>query len=90
MLLDPPDQPESQLDFSILSKRIAEVKDASATMSQKQLAKAFINNTVIPILNTPQIYQMLQNPAFVDQFTELLLGFLITAPKVAPPKPNEL
>lgn len=89
MLAEPPDQPESQLDFSVLTKRIAEVKDANATMSQKQLAKAFIINTILPILNTKDIYQMLQNPAFVDQFTELLISFLITAPKVAP-KANEL
>jgi hypothetical protein len=86
----PPDEPIHNFDFSLLSKRIAEVKDANATMSQKQLAKSFIKNSILPVLNTPQIYQMLQNPAFVDQFTELLLGFLITAPKVAPPKPNEL
>ena len=80
------DLPDSPLDFSVLSKRIAEVKD---TMSQKQLAKAFIINTILPILNTPEIYQMLQNPAFVEQFSDLLVGFLVTAPKVAP-KANEL
>jgi hypothetical protein len=78
------DLPDSPLDFSVLTKRIAEVKDASATMSQKQLAKAFIANTIIPILNTPQIYQMLQNSAFVEQFSDLLIGFLVTAPKIAP------
>ena len=88
MLAEPSDQPESQLDFSVLTKRIAEVKNAGATMSQKQLAKSFINNTIIPILNTPQIYQMLQNPAFVEQFSDLLVGFLVTATKVAP-KANE-
>ena len=84
MLAEPPDQPESQLDFSVLTKRIAEVKDASATMWQKQLAKSFIHNTILPILNTKNIYQMLQNPAFVEQFSDLLVGFLVTAPKVAP------
>jgi hypothetical protein len=89
MSLELPDQPESKLDFSMLSKRIAEVKDADATMSQKQLAKAFVNNTIIPILNNKDIYQMLQNPNFVEQLSGLLTGFLLTAPKVAPPKPNE-
>ncbi|UQS94997.1 hypothetical protein Pam2_117 [Pseudanabaena phage Pam2] len=83
------DLPDSPLDFSVLSKRIAEVKDANATMSQKQLAKAFIINTILPILNTKDIYQMLQNPVFVEQFSDLLVGFLVTAPKVAP-KANEL
>lgn len=87
MLLEPP--ADNNFDLSLLSKRIAEVKDANATMSQKQLAKAFITNTILPILNTKDIYKMLQNPAFVDQFSELLVGFLVTAPKVAP-KANEL
>lgn len=85
----PPDEPISSFDFSALSKRIAEVKDANATMSQKQLAKSFIANTILPILNTSQIYQMLQNPAFVEQFSDLLVGFLVTAPKIAPSKANE-
>ena len=83
------DDPISNFDFSALSKRIAEVKNSDATMSQKQLAKSFIKNTILPILNTPQIYQMLQNPAFVEQFSDLLVGFLLTASKVAPSKPNE-
>lgn len=84
-----PDDPINSFDLSLLSKRIAEVKDANATMSQKQLAKSFIQNSILPILNTPQIYQMLQNPKFVEQFSDLLVGFLVTAPKVAP-KANEL
>ena len=84
MLLEPPaDEPVHNFDLSLLSKRIAEVKD-STTPSQKNLAKGFVKNTIIPILNTPEIYRMLQNPAFVEQFTDLLVGFLVTAPKVAP------
>jgi hypothetical protein len=90
MLLEPPaDEPVHNFDLSLLSKRIAEVKDADAPMSTKKLAQGFIDNTIIPILNTPQIYQMLQNPNFVEQLSGLLTGFLLTAPKVAPPKPNE-
>jgi|GEM_PF-6281129 len=78
----PPEEPISNFDFSALSKRIAEVKSSDATMSQKQLAKSFIKTSILPILNTPQIYQMLQNPAFVEQFSDLLVSFLVTAPKV--------
>jgi hypothetical protein len=90
MLASPsPDDPIPNFDFSLLNKRIAEVKDANATMSQKQLAKSFIRSSILPILNTPQIYQMLQNPAFVEELSGLLVGFLVTAAKIAPPKPNE-
>ena len=83
------DDPISSFDFSALSKRIAETKISDATMSQKQLAKGFIKNSILPTLNTPQIYQMLQNPAFVEQFSDLLVSFLLTAPKIAPSKSNE-
>jgi hypothetical protein len=90
MLLEPPaDEPIHNFDLSLLNKRIAEVKDADAPMSTKKLAQAFIDNTIIPILNTPQIYQMLQNPKFVEELSGLLVGFLVTAAKIAPPKPNE-
>jgi len=85
----PPDEPIHNFDLSLLSKRIAEVKDADAPMSTKKLAQGFIDNTIIPILNTPQIYQMLQNPKFVEELSNLLTGFLLTAPKIAP-KANEL
>jgi hypothetical protein len=81
MLVDPPNQPESQLDFSVLSKRIAEVKSSVSAISEQEyvaseMARDFFTNNVFPILNTPQIYQMLQNPRFVKQLSDVIgIGF---------------
>jgi hypothetical protein len=99
MLAEPPDQPESQLDFSVLSKRIAEVKTSTSAISEQdyvasEMARDFFKNKVLPILNTPQIHQMLQNPEFVRQLGEVLgQGFqgayILGKTSVRKSKPNE-
>lgn len=80
MLLEPPDQPESELDFSVLHSRIQQVKTATAAISEEEafrsdIAKHFMNSTLLPILNVPDIYRMLQNPKFVSALTDLLGQF---------------
>jgi hypothetical protein len=82
MLLEPPaDEPVNSFDLSLLSKRIAEVKTSTSSISEQdyvasEMAREFFKNKVLPILNTPQIYQMLQNPEFVKQLSDVIgLGF---------------
>ena len=80
MLAEPPDQPESQLDFSVLHSRIQEVRTATSSISEEEafrsdIAKHFMNSTLFPILNVPDIHKMLQNPKFVSALTDLLGKF---------------
>lgn len=100
MLLEPPaDEPIHNFDLSLLSKRIAEVKTSTSAISEQdyvasEMARDFFKNKVLPILNTPQIHQMLQNPEFVKQLGDVIgLGFqgvyVLGKTSVRKPNPNE-
>ena len=100
MLLEPPaDEPIHNFDLSLLSKRIAEVKTSASAISEQEyvaskMARDFFENNILPILNTPQIYQMLQNPEFVKQLGDVIgLGFqgayTLGKTSIRKPKPNE-
>ena len=89
-----PDQP---FDFSVLQSRIKDIKDGASAISeeqamQKNLANYFVRDTLLPILNTPNISALLQNPLFVVELTKLLGQFAQGAymlGKSAYRKPNE-
>lgn len=73
--------PEPSFDFSVLTSRIKEVEEAKIP-SQKNLTKAFVKNTIIPILSNPQINEAIKDPQFVNQLTGLFTNFLTTSQKV--------
>ena len=81
MLVDPPNQPDAPLDFSLLNSRIQDLKEVT-TPSQKNLARSFVKNTLLPILTNPKINEEAKHPKFLNDFTELLVSFLTTAPQV--------
>ena len=74
------DTPEP-LDFSVLQSRINQVKQSTASITEKQfkeecMTKSWVTFTLLPILNTPEIYQMLQNPKFVAELQALIVHFI--------------
>jgi hypothetical protein len=78
MLLEPPsEEPIHNFDLSLLNKRIEEVKTATRAIPEQdyvatKLATEFFMNKVFPVLNVPQIHQMLQNPEFVKALGNLI------------------
>ncbi|QIW88543.1 hypothetical protein [Pseudanabaena phage PA-SR01] len=88
MLADLPEPQPEPFDFTVLNQRIKEVRRTTSSMSQQQLAKYFVENTILPILKTPDIYKMLCNEAFVEQFTGLLVGYITTSTNIIKPVNN--
>lgn len=72
-----PEPPDNDFDLSLLNQRIAQVKTSTSAISEQdyvagQMAEEFFKNQLLPILNVPQIHQMLQNPNFVKELGNVI------------------
>lgn len=86
---------EDSFDISVLNYRIKQVAESTAAISEgtflaRDMTRYFVQNTLLPILKTPSIYQMLQNPQFEEQLIGLIGGFTSGIYNLAKVKPNEL